>query len=246
MKTRSPKSLTLALASLLAIPSAIFGQQEGPTVEDQLRQALRDVTIQLRETQTEIGVVRAESDALKADLEALQKNYDKLVKDSAAEQAALQQNLSNITEQLEEQTAEAKRLADLLLKWQTAYEKMSTVAKAELARKESLATREQALVNEISQLKSDNRKLHALAVEILNRFEGFALGEAITAREPFTRIARVQLQEIIQNYGDEIEEVRLDLPGGERPVPASALDEKPVRQIRRGQMINNPVPSFDE
>lgn len=49
-----------------------------------------------------------------------------------------------------------------------------------------------------------NVELYKLADEILTRYSKFGLGEAIAAREPFTGLARVKLQNIAQDYKDQL------------------------------------------
>ena len=40
--------------------------------------------------------------------------------------------------------------------------------------------------------------------EILDRYENFAFGKALLAREPFTGLAKVRLEEQVQDYKDQL------------------------------------------
>ena len=49
-----------------------------------------------------------------------------------------------------------------------------------------------------------NAELFKLGNEILTRYEKFGLGDALAAREPFTGLARVKLENLVQDYQDKI------------------------------------------
>jgi len=248
------RPIFLLAAALLAATSLIAQEQ---TIEDQLRQALREVTIQQRQLQTDIGVARAELEAALEDNEDLRKRLEKLASESAAEQKAMQENINNLNTQLEKESAEVARLADLLVKWKDAYVKMRTVARAEAARKENLSVNVVDMANEIAELKSENRELFRIAMEILERYESFGLGKALTAREPFTGVTRTHLQNLVQDYQDELLEHRIamDPPGeeasGEDPEAKATDATSPTPSPDSGEEAEDtrpeePPPSSDK
>ncbi|MFP4351497.1 MAG: hypothetical protein ACLFRP_01390 [Puniceicoccaceae bacterium] len=194
-------------AAALALTLPLVAQEQ--TVEDQLRQALRDVTVQLRQAQTDLAVARAELESAGEENEDLRKRLDKLAKESAAEQKAMQENINNLNAQLDEESAEVTRLADLLEKWKAAYAKMKTVARAEQSLKEDRSEELGTLQSEVGRLKSDNRELFRIGMEILERYENFGLGKALSAREPFTGITKTRLQTLVQDYQDELLDHRI-------------------------------------
>jgi len=49
-----------------------------------------------------------------------------------------------------------------------------------------------------------NLELYATGKEVLERYEAFGLGRAIVAREPFTGLAKVKLEEQIQGYQNKL------------------------------------------
>ena len=99
-----------ALAAVLLAPCAMFAQV--PAAEAQLREALRATTIQLRAAQGELAAATAEKDQALADKTALAKQLDAITRQSAADRAAAQTNLSNLNTQLSAKDAETARLAD--------------------------------------------------------------------------------------------------------------------------------------
>ena len=70
------------------------------------------------------------------------------------------------------------------------------------------------------------REVAALAVyetgkEILERYENYAFGKALLAREPFTGLAKVKLEEQVQDYKDKLADgmVREGEPAAAAPAP---------------------------
>ncbi len=56
--------------------------------------------------------------------------------------------------------------------------------------------------------------------DILTRYEKFGLGDALTAREPFTGITRVKLQSLFEDYQDKLVDQRI------KPVDTSTAETK--------------------
>jgi hypothetical protein len=46
--------------------------------------------------------------------------------------------------------------------------------------------------------------MYELGMEILDRYEKFGLGEALTAKEPFTGITRTKFETLVQDYEDKL------------------------------------------
>jgi hypothetical protein len=51
--------------------------------------------------------------------------------------------------------------------------------------------------------------MYRIGSEILKRYEGFGLGTAIAAREPFVGSMRVKLQNLVQDYADKLAEQKI-------------------------------------
>jgi hypothetical protein len=65
------------------------------------------------------------------------------------------------------------------------------------------------LERKVSEGERKNLELHRLGKEILERYEKFGLGTALTAREPFVGTTRVRLQNLVQEYSDKLSEQRI-------------------------------------
>lgn len=55
-----------------------------------------------------------------------------------------------------------------------------------------------------------NAELYEIASEILDRYSGVGIGEALARREPFVQAARVDLQNRVQDYEDRLRAARID------------------------------------
>ncbi len=58
-------------------------------------------------------------------------------------------------------------------------------------------------------------------MEVLDRYEKFSLGDAISAKEPFVGVTRVHLQELVQGYQDKLLDSRIS-PGQPPTTPPPA------------------------
>jgi hypothetical protein len=68
----------------------------------------------------------------------------------------------------------------------------------------------------VADRETKNIALFNTSSEILERFENYALGKAITAREPFISTMRVKVENLVQGYKDRIIDNRI-----------AATDDKP-------------------
>ncbi len=212
-----------ALAAVLCVPCSLLAQAAA-SPEAQLREALRATTIQLRAAQGELAAASAEKEQALADKTALAKQLDAVTRQSAAERAAAQTNLANLNTQLASKDAEAARLAEKLKLALDTGDRAALLAQKradELARDE--ITRVE-LERSVGELRAHNRELFRIGMDVLERYENFGLGKALAAREPFTKLTRVKLQTLVQDYRDALEDNRAKLT----PVPAAAPAETPA------------------
>ncbi len=218
-----PRLLLAALALLL--PVGLFAQAAAPAangVETQLREALRSSTLQLRTAQGELANAQSDREQAKSDLAALQKRLDTLEKQSAADRSAAQTSLSNLTAQLAAKDAENARLAEKLT---TALATLDQTRRLADERAQSITvakTRSAEFENANSQLRAQNRELFRIGNEVLERYENYGLGRSLASREPFTKLTRVRLQNLVQDYSDALEKQRAKLP----PEPAAPAPAK--------------------
>lgn len=195
-----------ALCSALFISPA--AAQEGA---DKSREQLKAVMMQLRTLQTEkatMQAAQAELEAKNKTLDAQVKTQAKSLEEMAAEKKKIEESAKN---KQEEQSALIKRLEGELArykssldKWQAAHANITDIAKKKEAERAKLSAKASELERKVADLRTRNTELFKVGNEILDRYRKMGLGESLSAREPFTGNKRVQLQNIVQDYGDKL------------------------------------------
>jgi len=221
----NPLSL-LAMLALLASAVPSHAQAPSPT-EDKLREQLKAVTLQLRTAQSDAATAAAEKAAAEEKSKELEGSIKKLIKereDLTKEKAGVVEAARIMKETLDGQLSlkseELNKYRKSLDKWKASHVEISDIAKKKEAARAAFETKNNALERRLADLRTRNQNLFNTANEILERFRKFSLGEAISAREPFTGLTRVKLQNQLQEFGDKI----LDnpAPAANAPLPAAA------------------------
>jgi len=231
--------LALAAAPVL-FPGALRAQDAAPeTAESRLRDALRTTMLQLRDAQGQVATLQAsqaQSDqdnaALKAKVDALTGQIASLTKQSADDKAASDKAIADLKAQNADQVTQIGKLNDALAAWQKDDKQYVQLARDKEAARASLAAQVILLQRVIDDRERKNLALYNLGNEILTRYEKYGLGEALAAKEPFTGLTRVKLQELVQDYQDKIADQRVT-PGqippalaSQGPTPTTAPEEK--------------------
>ena len=105
-----------------------------------------------------------------------------------------------------------------LAAWEKDDKEYVQLAKAKEEARAQLAAQVIVLQRTIDDRETKNLALYTLGNEILTRYEKFSLGDALGAKEPFTGLSRVKLQELVQDYKDKISDQRV-IPGQIPPMP---------------------------
>jgi chromosome segregation ATPase len=190
MKT---KTLSIALVSLLVVTA---------NADDaRLKETLRTLTLRLRSAETERNTLISDKAQLEQEKKTLTAKVDSLNKQVAADKVQL--------DQLEAKQKELDDTKDSLAKWKSAYEQIQTAAQKSEAMQAKLASESIILKRKLDDRERKNIELFKTANEILTRYEKFGLGEALSAKEPFTGITRVKLENQVQDYQDKIADQRI-------------------------------------
>jgi hypothetical protein len=218
MKLRSFAIVTCLLA-------ASSGGALGQSLEDRLRDQLRQTTDQLHQLQDSQAALQAqktaaeqERDALKKQVAALQVqlSHKRVVRDTAPSQA-FQQEIAKDKQALAQASSSIQE------------------AQADHDRIEAAAKNQAAL---LSVCEQKNSQLFQVSNEILDRFGQIGVGDALKLSEPFAQQTRVQLEQMAQDYGDRIYDGKFDpravkvpaappQPASSKP-PASKPTQAPV------------------
>ncbi len=204
------------VAGLVLVGQPLRAQQAVPeTAESRLRDALRTTMLQLRDAQGQVATLQAsqaQSDqdnaALKAKVDALTAQVASLTKQSADDKAASDKAIADLKAQNADQATQIGKLNDALAAWQKDDKQYVQLAKDKEAARAQLAGQVIMLQRTIEDRERQNIALYDLGNEILTRYEKYSLGEALAAKEPFTGLTRVKLQEQVQDYRDKIADRR--------------------------------------
>jgi len=205
------------------------------TTETRLRDALRNTMQQLQDAQGQIATLQAtqtqsdqDNTALKAKIDALNSQVAAITKQSADDKADSDKSIADLKAQNADLNTQIGKLNDALAAWEKDDKQYVQLDKANEAARAQLAIQAAILQRTVDDRETKNLALYNLGNEILTRYEKFSLGDALGAKEPFTGLAQVKLQELVQDYKDKISDQRVT-PGQIPPMPpAAATGQKPA------------------
>ncbi len=228
MTTKSPSwlgqpvpTLLLLIFLLLLAPGfqPLHAQEEAADPTIKMREQLRAVMLQLRTSQSEVANAQAEKiaaeqkfTALEEETKALRANNAKLTKQALTDNAANEEKIAGLNQKIAQRDKGILELQEALGKWKDGYEKAATIARAKEDARAALASEVVVHKRDIADLQRKNIALFNTSMEILDRYEGYALGKALAAREPFIGTTRVKVENLVQGYKDKILDNRLAAP----------------------------------
>lgn len=209
----------LLIASLSSLTSATA--EEAGTAEVQLREALRNTMLQLREAQAKTAEMEAAS--VQAEMAA-----EKAKKETASVQAQLVEERNNAANQATELRAAMAQIEDKAIalnaqvtKWEKDYRALTErtrKAEFELAKAKGRNT---VLERTVAEQQVKLAEMKTIADEILDRYAAHSFGRTLAAREPFISVNRASLQTIMQDLETRLRAA--NLPGApQAPAPASS------------------------
>jgi hypothetical protein len=212
--TRSLLSIFL-LGLFLVLPwgARLSAENAQPSAaEAKLREALRNTMLQLRSAENE-----------KATMQAAQQESDEKVKDLTGKLEATAKQMAADKDAADKAIAEMKgKIAErdkILAGVREELERLKeddTHTKKDLATTADQRAKLQEQVNALNLRVADqqrkNEGMFKVANEILSRYEKFGLGDALSAREPFTGITRVKLQSLFEEYQDSLSDHKIKPP----------------------------------
>ncbi len=245
-----PKNILHSLLPLVALSLLSSGPLQADdapqaTTESRLRDALRNTMQQLQDAQGQVATLQAtqaQSDKdnadLKAKVDALTAQIASLAKQSADDQAASDKTIADLKSQNGELTAQIAKLNEALAAWEKDDKEYIQLAKDKEEARAHMAVQVVLLQRTVDDRETKNLALYNLGNEILTRYEKFSLGDALGAKEPFTGLARVKLQELVQDYKDKISDQRVS-PGQPPPaLPATAAAPKPASPVSTEKKVS--------
>jgi len=205
----------LILTALMLPLSGIAQEDDGA----RLREALKNTTLQLRSAQGETATARAASIAaeqkakgLEAKVAELEKRNAALAKQLNDDKATSEKSIATLSNRLAEREKRLVEYIAALDKWKSAYQTAAAAAKKVDGEREKLVGEVVSLKNTVADRERKNIALFNVSNEILDRYQNYALGKSLAAKEPFIGNARVEIENHVQGYQDRILDHRLAAP----------------------------------
>jgi len=210
----------LLVATLL---TGLAAAAEAPDPSQKLREQLRGVMLQLRSAQTESANAQAAQAAaeqknteLTAKVADLEKRNAKLIKEAEDDKKASDKALAALTTKVADRDKRIAEDEEALRKWTAGFQEMKDLARKTEGERARLAAESLVLKRTIADRETKNIALFNIANEVLKRYEDYALGKALAAREPFIGTTRVKIENLVQGYKDKILDNRI---GAQKPAP---------------------------
>lgn len=206
----------LAAAFLVGfLPLLHAAEEVDPTLK--IREQLRAVTLQLRTAQTETAnaqAAQAAADAkavqLTEKITSLEKRIETLAKESNTEKVRTDESIAALNNKLADREKRLVQFTEALEKWKAGYQKAAEVARTKEDERAKLASENAVQKRTIADRETKNIALFNASNEILDRFESYSLGKALSAREPFIGNSRVKVENLVQGYKDKILDNRIE------------------------------------
>jgi hypothetical protein len=193
--------IILLLASLCLVLPA---RADDADAIARLKDALRSTMLQLRSVTTDRDNLTAQVTDLQSQNDTLTKQLADLSKKSAAEQDADSKTITVLKVQVSDQEGSIAALQGSLDQWKDSQRKAVGIANATEAKRAKLAELSIHLQRVVDDQKVKNDEMYKLGMELLDRYEKFGLGEALTAKEPFIGITRTKFETLVQDYHDKL------------------------------------------
>lgn len=216
---RNLRHLVPWLLTILFSSGMLKAADQTNSPEERLRGMLRSTMLQLRDAQNQVATLQsaqAESDKEK---KALSDRLDELTKQAAADKDAATKAIADLNTKVTDQNTLVTQLKDALDKWKEAYNKAVEVANTKEAQRAKFESQAILLQRRVENDEAKNLALYKLGKEVLDRYEKFGLGTAITAREPFVGTTKVKLENLVQDYSDKL--LDQTVKPGQNPVSIS-------------------------
>ena len=198
-----------------------------------MRDQLRTVMLQQQKTEAERAALAAEKVTLEEKASTLDANLKKLAKDSNLQKEGDSKAIAELQDKAAKQAAEIARLQQSLSAWKKGHSEVVDAAKKIEAQRAEHAARAILAERKLADANRKNLELYQVGQEILSKYEGFGLGTAITAREPFTRTMKVKLENYLQDFGDKLQDGKIQPEDASKPAATkeqAASVQKPVQQ----------------
>jgi chromosome segregation ATPase len=223
MNTSRPVLCAVSLAALLALTPAAQSQtaRSGSGPSQQLVQQMQQLATERTQLQEELTRTKKELDDTRKERDDLKKGQQAIEVRAKSSSAALAQSATQKAATEQELTQTKARLQEIVNKFRDTITTFRQVEAEGTTAKQNLATRDQQL-----KVCSDrNAALYKLNGDILTSWEHEGSFARAARAEPVTKIKRVELENLLDDYQDHAGGLRYT-PGS--PLPRTAPPPQPT------------------
>jgi len=199
---------TFALSFAFVVPALHAADQPSP-VEQKMREQLRATMLQLRTAETEKANLQAAQADLDQKNQTLTHQIEALTKQLAEDKAKADKTAADLTDKVAKQEGDIVQLKEALEKWKVSHGKITQIAQTKEAERAKFESKSIVLERKVADQQRRNDAMYKLGREVLDRYERFGLGDALTAREPFVGLTRVKFENLIQDYADKLTDQKI-------------------------------------
>jgi len=201
---RSHPFTLAAVAALCAIAVPTTRGADADAATARLKDALRNTMLELRDVTADRDNLQAQATDLQSQVDTLNKQVADLLKKSAAQKDGDTKVIDVLKGQVSNQEQAIASLQISLDSWKKSQAEALKIANDTETKRAKLAELSIHLQRVVDDQKSKNDQMYKLGMELLDRYEKFGLGEALTAKEPFVGITRTKFETLVQDYEDKL------------------------------------------
>jgi chromosome segregation ATPase len=187
--------LTFTMAAVALCSQVELARADAET--DRLREALRSATLQTRQLEDQRTALQAKLADAERDKAAAKAQVD-------AAKAEVRQVEKQHREAVDEFNKRLSERDETLEKWKSAYEEAANVARDKDAARARFEGEANAYKASTKGCVAKNDQMLKAGRELLKQYKSVTIGDTIVAHEPMLGLRRVEIQNRIQDSGDQI------------------------------------------
>src|SRR3984957_9163001 len=195
------------IASLFLVQAPSYGQAQrsGGGEAQKFMQQYQQLAAEKTALQAQVAQMKKDLDAAKTDLAAMKKERDALKAHVGVPPAAVSQLTASKDAAERSLELSKQRMTELVGRFREMATNLKDVEADRAALREDVAKRGRAF----DQCAEDNLQLYEINGEILDRYEHVGLFTKVSATEPFTKLTRTRLENLVDEYRERAQQLHL-------------------------------------
>jgi hypothetical protein len=204
------RSIAMAVAILFTLAATdLLRAADANNPEARLRELLRNTMLQLRTAETERASLQNAQAENEKQKKVLSDQVEALSQQLKTDKETADKTIVDLNAKSSQQEADIGQLKEALAKWKESQKQAVDLAAAKETQRAKLAADNILLQRRVDDYHTKNLALFKVGNEVLDRYEKFGLGDALTAREPFVGLTKVKFQNLVQDYQDKLSDQKI-------------------------------------